>query len=896
MREEESSLYDGADEGSRTDATFFAPFHTALQAIRYAFPSTEELQRMSLTEQRRYRDRHGLFSLTEQYFQLLRQAQLDGRIPSIPDIRAPFQSSSSSSSPKGGDSQPASVQASAGTIPSTPPSPSSSSSSSSPSPSSSSLQNPVCSVCLDDIVALDHQGPVKEGGVACAQLACMHKFHLSCIGSYFNSTGMMKCPTCRFLHQQQPGGGWRYSDRPPAPTVPDPPWQEFLGDMDASSPRDRWFSSRGLSLEEMNHLFQSTSPSSSSPSSSLQDRLGEWRRNTLLRRSSLTNSDPTHRPPISMTRERHNFASLHPSFPSSSLSSENRHERFSSRFRPRADRSPLSLPTISLNEFGHVPSTNPFGISHDDNYPEGNPNNMDESEGEAGEEEEEEEEENGEDGMDREIRWSNLLRRLSLSNLERLLSNVEDEHGRGEQREDRGVYEEEEEEEEEEIALSFHLGSETITSSPSSSSSFSSRERDEIDTLYERRYSASIVDPFGELLADQMFRRQNSHSTRPHNRTREEIMDSFPLSDRSTRQLEERTRRNRRRQEREATERAIHRLEARMGTRGNISRSPSSLSSTSRPSQSTWYERIREELGMDEESDEHEDPLDENMFRSHRSDHEGLLGEANLEVQREEEAYGWEDSSRPIELNVWEDTLSPRDFREGERNPPSSEEIARINPFISLASSLSTSSADASDMSYSSFWSSCEEETQREERSDEEEDVEEEEEEEDEEEEEGRGEHNFRRRHQHPPIPVDRMVQEERYGRRSSPLEDLARDREVIEGVRAALTARQWGNYSIEDSMSSIMSSQLTELRIPGWEEGEEDEVNDRERYQRVSDRYTPFSSSAMWIDMDQEGDGDEEDEEDEDEEERQSGRPRRISDILAGAMPRRSTARGSRR
>src|SRR5690349_9735441 len=58
---------------------------------------------------------------------------------------------------------------------------------------------PDCAICLD---------PVDSKSHAEAHLLCGHIFHLSCLGSAFNSSGTMQCPTCRRIQDDQPGG-WR---------------------------------------------------------------------------------------------------------------------------------------------------------------------------------------------------------------------------------------------------------------------------------------------------------------------------------------------------------------------------------------------------------------------------------------------------------------------------------------------------------------------------------------------------------------------------------------------------------------------------------------------------------------------------------------------------------------
>ncbi|RUS16759.1 hypothetical protein BC937DRAFT_90837 [Endogone sp. FLAS-F59071] len=63
---------------------------------------------------------------------------------------------------------------------------------------------PDCSICLDGVVSEEHCE---------ARLLCGHIFHLTCIGSAFNSTGVMQCPTCRRLQENQPGG-WKYAAMP----------------------------------------------------------------------------------------------------------------------------------------------------------------------------------------------------------------------------------------------------------------------------------------------------------------------------------------------------------------------------------------------------------------------------------------------------------------------------------------------------------------------------------------------------------------------------------------------------------------------------------------------------------------------------------------------------------
>ncbi|KAK3160816.1 hypothetical protein QOZ80_1BG0065150 [Eleusine coracana subsp. coracana] len=60
-----------------------------------------------------------------------------------------------------------------------------------------------CSICLDTVV-------VGGGDRSIARLQCGHEFHLDCIGSAFNSRGIMQCPNC----QQIEKGHWLYARGP----------------------------------------------------------------------------------------------------------------------------------------------------------------------------------------------------------------------------------------------------------------------------------------------------------------------------------------------------------------------------------------------------------------------------------------------------------------------------------------------------------------------------------------------------------------------------------------------------------------------------------------------------------------------------------------------------------
>lgn len=57
-----------------------------------------------------------------------------------------------------------------------------------------------CSICLDAVV-------VVGGERSTARLQCGHEFHLDCIGSAFNSKGVMQCPNCRKVEK----GNWLYA-------------------------------------------------------------------------------------------------------------------------------------------------------------------------------------------------------------------------------------------------------------------------------------------------------------------------------------------------------------------------------------------------------------------------------------------------------------------------------------------------------------------------------------------------------------------------------------------------------------------------------------------------------------------------------------------------------------
>jgi hypothetical protein len=56
-----------------------------------------------------------------------------------------------------------------------------------------------CSICLDFVT--------DDGTRSTAKLQCGHEFHLDCIGSAFNSKGVMQCPNCRKVEK----GRWLYA-------------------------------------------------------------------------------------------------------------------------------------------------------------------------------------------------------------------------------------------------------------------------------------------------------------------------------------------------------------------------------------------------------------------------------------------------------------------------------------------------------------------------------------------------------------------------------------------------------------------------------------------------------------------------------------------------------------
>ncbi|XP_056845544.1 E3 ubiquitin-protein ligase RFI2-like isoform X2 [Raphanus sativus] len=58
----------------------------------------------------------------------------------------------------------------------------------------------LCSICIESVT--------KEGDRAWAKLHCGHEFHLDCIGSAFNTKGVMQCPNCRKVEK----GQWLYSN------------------------------------------------------------------------------------------------------------------------------------------------------------------------------------------------------------------------------------------------------------------------------------------------------------------------------------------------------------------------------------------------------------------------------------------------------------------------------------------------------------------------------------------------------------------------------------------------------------------------------------------------------------------------------------------------------------
>ncbi|RKP14164.1 hypothetical protein BJ684DRAFT_15497 [Piptocephalis cylindrospora] len=296
MPEEVLPKESGESDNPKTDATFFAPFHSALQAIRYAFPSNEELQRMSPDEQQRYRDRHVLFSLTEQYFQLLRQAQLDGRFPSIPDLQTPFQPTTKKTSP--------------------------------PPP--------------------------------------------------------LLLPAVPY----QPGDGWRYSDRPPSPTVPDPPWNGGIEYSPRSERRLTDMDMARLGLSE-DFRFSLTSPIALDEMSSLEEYANA------MEFFSSPEEPMSHTRPGSRSRNRTGDDSWRSPTLEATTPSRPFREEGGSRWV-------LESPRTFL-ESRRTTASGPFGIMRGGTY------DIDSGDDTVEEEEDEEEEEEEESGRSR---LSNMIRRI----------------------------------------------------------------------------------------------------------------------------------------------------------------------------------------------------------------------------------------------------------------------------------------------------------------------------------------------------------------------------------------------------------------------------------------------------------------------------------------------------
>ncbi|XP_060215458.1 E3 ubiquitin-protein ligase RFI2-like [Lycium barbarum] len=62
---------------------------------------------------------------------------------------------------------------------------------------------PNCTICLDEVVDNAQRSITK--------LLCGHFFHTDCIGSHFNTRGMMICPNCRIIEEE---GDWRFFEGP----------------------------------------------------------------------------------------------------------------------------------------------------------------------------------------------------------------------------------------------------------------------------------------------------------------------------------------------------------------------------------------------------------------------------------------------------------------------------------------------------------------------------------------------------------------------------------------------------------------------------------------------------------------------------------------------------------
>ncbi|KAL5782285.1 hypothetical protein ACOSP7_007314 [Xanthoceras sorbifolium] len=87
--------------------------------------------------------------------------------------------------------------------------------------------DPHCSICWEEMS--------DTCGRTVVTLQCSHQFHLDCIGSAFNMSGIMQCPNCR----QVENGEWRRFENTGPNMEQDPPEEEHQ-DIEMENHGEHW--------------------------------------------------------------------------------------------------------------------------------------------------------------------------------------------------------------------------------------------------------------------------------------------------------------------------------------------------------------------------------------------------------------------------------------------------------------------------------------------------------------------------------------------------------------------------------------------------------------------------------------------------------------------------------